>query len=357
MADNEQPVGPFATRQSDKRGRLLGRLQALTLHHYTHCVPYARMLEGLHGNWRGASTLEAMPWLPVGLFKHLRLASVPDEEIIRELRSSGTSGSLPSRVLLDRETAAAQTKALARIVSDVLGRARRPMLVVDRIDLLRSGEALSARGAAVLGFGNFGRHHTYALAPDLALDLDAVKAFLARFSDEPVLVFGFTFFVWRDLVQALRARGERLAFPSGSVLLHGGGWKRLADQRVDNTQFKHAVADALGIQQVHNYYGMAEQVGSIFIECEAGRLHTPDYAEVIVRDPITLSPMPMGETGVIQLLSELPRSYPGHSLLTEDIGAVLGEDDCPCGRMGRTLRVDGRLPRAELRGCSDTRPA
>jgi len=357
MADTVQPTGPFATPQAEKRARLLGRLQALGRHHHAHCAPYARMLDALHTNWRGADTLEALPWLPVGLFKHLRLASVPDTEIIRELRSSGTSGSLPSRVLLDRETAANQTRALARIVGDVLGRTRRPMLIVDRSDLLRSGEALSARGAAVLGFGNFGRQHTYALKPDLALDLESVRRFLADFASEPVLVFGFTFVVWRDLVQALRVRDERLAFPPGSILLHGGGWKRLAEQQVDNPQFKQAVADTLGIQRVHNYYGMAEQVGSIFMECENGRLHTPDYAEAIVRDPVSLAPLPTGGAGVIQLLSELPGSYPGHSLLTEDLGAIVGEDDCPCGRLGRTLRVDGRLPRAELRGCSDTRPA
>jgi hypothetical protein len=40
--------------------------------------------------------------------------------------------------------------------------------------------------------------------------------------------------------------------------------------------------------------------------------------------------------------------------LTEDLGVILGEDDCPCGRMGRYFRVQGRIPAAEVRGCSDT---
>ena len=61
-----------------------------------------------------------------------------------------------------------------------------------------------------------------------------------------------------------------------------------------------------------------------------------------------------GEEGVLQVLSLLPRSYPGHSLLTEDLGVLLGEDDCPCGRLGKYFRVTGRVPRAEVRGCSDT---
>ena len=58
------------------------------------------------------------------------------------------------------------------------------------------------------------------------------------------------------------------------------------------------------------------------------------------------------ETGVVQVVSALPRSYPGHSLLTEDLGDLLGEDDCRCGQLGRTFRVLGRVPKAELRGCS-----
>ena len=49
----------------------------------------------------------------------------------------------------------------------------------------------------------------------------------------------------------------------------------------------------------------------------------------------------MGEPGVIESLSLLPRSYPGHAVLTEDVGVLLGEDDCPCGRLGKYFTVTG----------------
>ena len=61
-----------------------------------------------------------------------------------------------------------------------------------------------------------------------------------------------------------------------------------------------------------------------------------------------------GEEGILQVQSILPESYPGHSLLTEDRGVLLGEDGCPCGRRGKYFAVLGRLRAAELRGCSDT---
>jgi hypothetical protein len=99
---------------------------------------------------------------------------------------------------------------------------------------------------------------------------------------------------------------------------------------------------------------MVEQVGSIFVECEKGHLHTPNHADILIRDPITFEPLPFKQKGLIQVMSVLPKSYPGQSLLTEDLGTILGEDDCPCGWKGRYFSVEGRLPKAELRGCSDT---
>ena len=56
----------------------------------------------------------------------------------------------------------------------------------------------------------------------------------------------------------------------------------------------------------------------------------------------------------IQVLTPMAWSYPGHSVLTEDKGMIVGEDDCPCGRKGKYFKVFGRIKNAEIRGCSDT---
>ena len=98
---------------------------------------------------------------------------------------------------------------------------------------------------------------------------------------------------------------------------------------------------------------MVEQIGSIFLEGEDGLLYAPDFGDVIIRDPETWAPAPPGEVGVIQLLSALPRSYPGHSLLTEDLGVLEAVDSGCGGRLGKAIRVIGRAPKVELRGCSD----
>ena len=64
---------------------------------------------------------------------------------------------------------------------------------------------------------------------------------------------------------------------NNSLLLHSGGWKKLSDISVNNDFFKSSIKKFLGIKKVHNYYGMVEQVGSIFVECEEGYLHPPIF--------------------------------------------------------------------------------
>lgn len=339
----------------EKRDCLVAQLVELTAHHHASCPPYRQILDARGWKPHVPQSLESLPWLPVRLFKMYDLRSVPQEKVFKTLTSSGTTGQAPSRIVLDKPTASFQTTALVRIMQEFLGKARLPMLIIDHPSVIKDRASFSARGAGILGFSNFGRGHVYALNDDMTLNLDAVRAFVRQHAGMPKLVFGFTFMVWQHFLLELERLDERLDM-AGGILFHSGGWKKLEAQAVDNNEFKRRVRSSCGALRIHNFYGMVEQVGSVFIECEHGNLHAPSFSEVIVRDPITWAALPPGQQGVIQVLSALPRSYPGHSLLTEDLGTLLGEDDCTCGRKGRHFQVHGRMARAEVRGCSDTHP-
>lgn len=345
---------PYGVAAADKSSALLGALNALTALHEARCAPYARALSVMHPGGATARRLAEVPYLPVQVFKSHALSSVPESEVFKVLTSSGTTGQVPSRIFLDRETASRQTRALAHIMTHVLGRERLPMVMVDTKSVFANRQSFSARGAGLLGMANFGRDHFYALDDDMQLDSAGLEAFLAKYSGKPLLIFGFTFMVWLYFLPAARRLGIDL---SRATLIHSGGWKKLAEQAVDNDRFKATLRESTGLARVYNFYGMVEQVGSVFLECEAGVLHAPSFADVIVRGTSTLEPAPFGEEGVLQVLSALPTSYPGHSLLTEDVGTVLGEDDCACGRKGKYFAIRGRIARAELRGCSDTHAA
>ena len=108
----------------------------------------------------------------------------------------------------------------------------------------------------------------------------------------------------------------------------------------------------LGLKQVYNYYGMIEQTGSVFLECEKGYFHCSIFSDIFIRNS-KLRSSKIKEAGLIQVLSLLPTSYPGHNILTEDLGIIHGIDDCKCGKKGKYFTVLGRIANAELRGCSD----
>jgi hypothetical protein len=349
---------PFDTPPDVAAGGLLARLDALTAHHRAACPAYARIIAAQGYGGQGytdspAAGLAALPYLPVGLFKRLDLISVPPESIVTWLSSSGTSG-VPSRVGLDRDTARRQSRTLAAIMRPLLGPQRRPFVVIDGQAVRERGDGLSARATAVAGFALFGREPLFLLDEGGRPDWHALLAYRQRHAGEALLLFGFTAMVWTVLVEAARRDGVTLDL-SPALLLHGGGWKRLAGRAVGPATLRAGLARTMNLHDVRNYYGLVEQVGTVFPECAAGRLHAPAQAGVMVRDPVTLAPLPVGEAGLLQLFSDVPLSYPGHSLLTEDMGTVIGLDGCPCGWRGTHFAVHGRLPRAEIRGCSDVR--
>jgi hypothetical protein len=185
--------------------------------------------------------------------------------------------------------ASLQVKALSRIVAEFVGAQRLPMVIVDEGSFLSDRSRLSARAAGIIGFSTFGRYHFYLLNEALEPDWAGLQTYLAKHHDSRIFLFGFTFIVWQRFVILARAAGLSFRFPTGSLLVHGGDRKKLADQRFDNGASKAALAETFSIDRVHNYYGMVEQVGSIFFECEHGYLHAPSFGDLIVRDPVTLS--------------------------------------------------------------------
>lgn len=310
-------------------------------------------------DFRLARSIAELPYLPVGLLKaQPPLSLVPPQEIKRTLTSSSTTGQIPSRIVLDSATGRRMTKGVAAIVQDFIGPARRPYLVVDVPDSVRGGSELGARGAAIQGLQPFAKELIYGLSHgnqgELKLELSRVLEFAENRRRIPVLVYGFTYILWQNLVKPLLADGISLDMPKVHIL-HSGGWKRLEEEAVEKQTFNEAVAQVFGCSPacVIDFYGLVENVGIIYPDCPAGNKHVPRFGEVIVRNPLTLEPVAEGERGILQVCSTLPTSFPGHLLLTEDIAEVVVRDGCPCGRRGISFRFAGRVPKAELRGCGN----
>jgi hypothetical protein len=189
----------------------------------------------------------------------------------------------------------------------------------------------------------------------MKLDIDNIRTFLSEHEGETIFMFGFTFMIWQHFYKELLTSGFRPDL-SNAILIHGGGWKKLQSESVSPDEFKRKLNEVCGINKnrIHDYYGMVEQTGTIYMECECGHLHASVFSDVIIRRSSDFSVANTGEKGIIEVVSVLPKSYPGHALLTEDEGLILGEDDCSCGRLGKYFQILGRIKNAEIRGCSDT---
>ncbi len=346
-------ISPFSLNKTQKGELLTENLLSLTRFHYENCDMYRGMLDAIHYNEQNVKKYYDLPFIPVSLFKELELKSINKENIFKVMTSSGTTGQAVSKIYLDRRTASNQQKTLVKIVSAFTGLSRMPMLIIDSPSVIKNRSIFSARGAGILGFSIFSSDKTYALNDDMSLNLKIVKEFLEKHKNEKILLFGFTFMVWQHFYKELLKLDEQIDLSKG-ILIHGGGWKKLVSESVSHDEFKERLTYVCGLNDIHDYYGMVEQTGCIYMACEYGHLHASIFSDVITRRHIDLSPCNFGEPGIIQVVSMLPKSYPGHLLLTEDEGVILGEDDCPCGRLGKYFKVNGRLKNAEIRGCSDT---
>jgi hypothetical protein len=340
-------AAPYSLRQAEKSARLLGGMSELVRYHYENCRPYARIVDAAWGGLKAYGSVADIPYVPVGIFKRLELATTKTPTMV--MQSSGTTGQAPSRIIVDSETATRQSLALVATFRPILGSRRLPFLVIDSRDVISAAD-LTARGAGVLGMMKFGGKTAFALDPGLDVDKDTIQSFVAANGGTPFLIFGFTFLIWSKLYQNYADSELDL---SKAILVHSGGWKKLEAERVSNTEFRSALRRRFNLTNVYNFYGFVEQIGSIFMEGADGLLYAPNFTDVIIRRPDTWEPAEIGEEGIIQAISLLPRSYPGHSVLTEDVGTVVTVDGGVGGRFGQAIRVSGRVAKAELRGCSD----
>jgi hypothetical protein len=350
-------VSPYELDPEARTRYLCGQLEALLAHHCANCADYGRLID----DWRRRCPAplvspEQYPMIPVTIFKEYNLRST--FSAVMTLESSATTSASASKIAVDRTTKKRQAASAHRILSDFIGSEQRPLLVFDVEQTVRGTESLSARGAAILSLAHLASEFHFVLREQngaLHVDHDALDQALAAIGQRAFVAYGFTYILFQ-VHQALAGRSERLppVHPE-SVVLHSGGWKRLAEQAVDKATFNQVVAGAWALSptRVIDFYGTIEQVGIPYPDCSAGLKHVPYWADAIVRRSDTLQPADLGETGLLQLISCLPLSAPNHSVLTEDLGELVHWDGCSCGRRGKAFVFKGRAPRAEIRGCSD----
>ena len=305
------------------------------------------------------TSLEDIPAVAVSVFKELgfKLNSVPKEDLTMALQSSATSG-IPSTVVLDKITAKRQSKAMVKVISEFIGAKRIPFLIMDIDPRGVDRRLLGARFAAVTGYLKFASKVGYFLKAKDGIsyfDVEGIQEYVTSLpTDQPVVVFGFTYILYQNVLKSIVGSDVKIQLPKGSKVIHIGGWKKLESEKISKELFNQQLSECFGIEpaDVIDIYGFTEQMGLNYPDCPCGCKHASSYVRVIVRDTVTRQPVEAGKEGMLEFITPIPHSYPGNVVLTDDVG-ILENESCPYGRPGQRFRVVGRLKKAEVRGCGD----
>lgn len=349
----------FAFDQKDKDSMLIAALREVTMHHFEECKPYQTLCKKKKFIPETLSNIYDLPYLPTSIFKDTLLLSIPENAIFRTISSSATTSGRPSRIALDKETSQRQSKCFNKVVLERLGNKRRNFIILDTPDSIGKSKQITARSSTIRSLlFCAGETNTCINEIDGKLILDENKIDIllrkAEKSNDEIILFGFTYILHSHVIKELLSKRKKYNL-NGSKILHIGGWKKLESEKVSPEKLISDCSRVFGVApgNVVDFYGFTEQSGMIYPTCEEGFRHAPLWGDIIVRDPLTLKPLDKGRKGLMQFITPIQTSYPGHSILTEDIGYIEGVDTCPCGRKGAAFKIVGRAQHAEVRGCGD----
>jgi len=325
-----------------------------------HCPPYRSVCANLGfspEDLRTMDDLEKLPVLPTLFFKRHRLLSMPGWRLAMQVTSSGTSGQF-SQVGLDWGCILAEVPMLLRMGKLHRLVSLRPANYVilgykpgkqDRMGVARTMFGLTHFAPPL---GRF-----YALEwrdGSYVPDLDGAGRTLERYarSPFPTRVIGFPSYLWFGL-KRMEELGVSLRLRPGSRIILAGGWKRHYAQQVEKPVLYALVKRVLGIEEDHinELFGAVEHP-VFFNTCKHHRFHVPAYARVLIRDPDTLKPLPMGRVGLVNLISPLIYATPVLSVMTDDLGVLEPGEGCGCGISSPVLTILGRAGLQDITTCA-----
>jgi len=329
-------------------------------YHIRHCPGYREICayQGFSPEQlRTVEDLAKIPVLPTLFFKRKALFSMPQWRMAMKVTSSGTSGKY-SRIGFDWGCILAEA----------------PMVI--RLGFVHGLVSFKPAHCVVLGYKPNRANHTGVtrtmfgltfFAPPLSRtyaldmvdgayvpDLDRVAGALKKLAESPfpTRVVGFPSYLWFGL-KRMEELGLAVKLPRGSRIILAGGWKQHYAQQVDKNTL-YALADrVLGIPagNINELFGAVEH--PIFYNaCKNHHFHIPIYGRVIIRDPDTLEPLPMGEVGLIDLISPLMTATPTLSVMTDDLGYLTPGEACGCGIESPYLTILGRVGMSDIQTCA-----
>lgn len=354
----------WLSRLYDQRGSSPAFLRAtrdMAAFHMEHCPQY-RAIARAQGfspeQLQGEEDLARLPVIPTLFFKRHAIFSMSEKRpMAMRVTSSGTSGSF-SRVNFDWGCVFAEIPMVLRIgfYHKLISPVPTNCVVLGYRPNRANTTGVTRTMYGMTWFSPPVRR-TYALEyreGAYTVELDRVIDDLKRYAGSPfpTRIIGFPSYLWFGL-QRMEELGVHLKLRPGSKILLGGGWKGHAAQEVEKPRLYELAKRVLGIgeEDIHESFGAVEH--PIFYNtCPHHRFHIPAYSRVIIRDVETLQPLPMGQVGLVNLITPLIRATPVLGVMTDDLGYLTPGEDCPCGIKTPYLTLLGRVGLNDITTCA-----
>ncbi len=340
--------------------RFLRAVRDNCAYHIKHCPEYRLICqsEGFSPDClETIDDLARLPVLPTLFFKRHHVSSMPEWRMAMKVTSSGTSGSF-SRVGFDWGCVFAEIPMVLRL--GFYHRLVSPVPARYVILGYKPGKQ-DKMGVARTMFGvthfapPVGRFYALKWKDGAYLpDLDGAVRTLARWgrSPLPVRIVAFPSYLWFGM-ERMEELGLSVCLPRGSKILLAGGWKQHYAQEVDKPRLYALARKVLGVEEehIHEFFGAVEHP-VFFNTCKKHHFHIPAYARVLIRDVRTLKPLPMGEVGLVNLITPLINATPVTSVMTDDLGCLTPGEDCGCGLSSPYLTILGRAGLNDITTCA-----
>lgn len=315
-------------------------------HQFEHNEPYRAFCQrrGVApetlGSWRDA------PPVPTTAFKHLDLVSAPGRpEAV--FQTSGTTRGPAQRGRHLVPSLALYRASLLPSFRTHLVPDGAPLRFVSFIPRASAAPTSSLSFMVTAAAEALASDVAWVVDADGALDETALEAVLADITraGEPVLVLGTAL---AFLHVSERREAAIPALPEGSRVMETGGFKGLG-RTVTREELHQGIGAVFGVDgsRIVNEYGMTELLSQLYEPVllegpgSAGEHVPAPQLRVRALDPVTLEERLPGQEGILAFF-DLANAGSVSAVLTQDVGSV---------RDGR-VRLRGRLPGAEPRGCS-----
>jgi long-chain-fatty-acid---luciferin-component ligase len=319
--------------------------------HYENCSKYQRYCDLFHvtpDDIKSYSDIVKIPLIPSNCFKSEDIVSVPREKIVKVCTSSGTQGK-KSIICRDEITLFRFIGSIQAMFSDIIK-------VEDALILNLGPSNEESRDlwiSYVISMADLiFPTRNYVQNGKLALHNFVNDLFKFRNSYKKIIIVGPPI-LYLQLFDYLNENNIKIDFGEKIIVITAGGWKKYIGNVISVGMFSDLAKKYLGITDSHNIRDILNMVelNAIIPECEYKVKHVFPWVKVFVFDPKTMKPVGLGKQGLLAYMDASAVSYPGF-ILSSDIGEIVTDSQCKCGRTGTGIRYIRRVNNSEGRGCA-----